>query len=573
MPPADSPSRSLHLLEGVTGAYPRALYGAVGVSPEQQRRPFVAVANSWSEVVAGHHHLRQLADEVKRGIAEAGGTPREFNTIAACDGIAHGPGGNYVLPTRDLIAASVELMVQAHQFDALVCLCSCDKIVPAMLMAAARLDLPVVFVTGGVMEAPAGLVTCDIKEAMGRFQGGRIDAAEFQRIETHACGGPGICNMMGTANTMCCLVEVLGLTLPGGGTLSALGPERRRLAYEAGRCVMTLLQNGITARRFLTVPSFENAIRACLAFGGSTNAMIHLPAIAAEAGVTLTPDDFDRLSRTTPLLARFKPASPYNITDFDRAGGIRALLYELRPLLTSSCLSVNGMSLAELLEEFRRPPPLSIHSEPGERVIATRDRPLAPEGGLAVLRGTLAPGGAVIKVSGVDPAMHYHEGPARVFDSEEEVRDALETQRVHAGDVLIIRYEGPRGGPGMRELSIPAAMLVGMGLGASVAMVTDGRYSGATRGPCIGHVCPEAADGGPLALVRDGDRVRIDLPGRRLDVLLDPAELEQRRRAWRGPPQKDVRGYLATYRRLVSGADRGARTDGVAAATGETKGL
>lgn len=555
------PSRSLHLLEGVTGAYPRALYGAVGVTPEEKRRPFVAIANSWSEVVAGHNHLRLLAEEVKRGIHDAGGTPREFNTIAACDGIAHGPGGHYVLPTRDLIAASVELMVQSHQFDAVVCICSCDKIVPAMLMAVARLDLPAVFVTGGVMEAPAGLVTCDIKEAMGQVQSGAIDQAEFQSIEQKACGGPGICNMMGTANTMCCLVEVLGLTLPSGGTLSALGQARRNLAYEAGRVVMSLLQNGQTARRFLTPASLENAVRACLAFGGSTNAMIHVPALAAEAGIRLTPDDFDRLSRSTPLLAKFKPASRYNISDFDRAGGIRALLDQLRPLLHLDCPTVTGQTLEQVLEAFRPNAPPRRPDPAAPPIIADRDAPLAAEGGLAVLRGTLAPGGAVVKVSGVEPAMHRHVGPARVFDSEETVRDALEARQVQAGNVLVIRYEGPRGGPGMRELSIPAAMLIGQGLGSSVAMITDGRYSGATRGPCIGHVCPEAADGGPLALVQDGDRIAIDLPNRRLDLLVPPEELERRRRLWQGPPARNVRGYLATYRRLVSGADSGARTD------------
>ncbi len=551
-------SRSLHLLEGVTGAYPRALYGAVGVGTEAKRRPFVAVANSWSEVVAGHVHLRQLAEEVKRGINAAGGTPREFNTIGACDGIAHGPGGNYVLPTRDIIAASVELMVEAHQFDAMVCLCSCDKIVPAMLMAAARLDLPAVFVTGGVMDAPAGIVTCDIKEAMGSFSAGTIDAAEFEHVETHACGGPGVCNMMGTANTMGCLVEVLGLTPPGGGTRSALGPERRQIAYDAGRAVMDLLRGGISARRFVTPESLENAVRACLAFGGSTNAMIHLPAIAAEASLELTPDDFDRLSRSTPLLAKFKPASRYNITDFDRAGGVRGLLHRMRPLLHLDVPTVMGRSLREWLNDFE---PTAWNGGESGPVLADLETPLSPEGGLAVLRGSLAPGGAVVKTSGVDPAMHRHEGPARVFDSEEEVRDALQAKRVQPGDVLVIRYEGPRGGPGMRELSIPAGMLIGMGLGNSVAMVTDGRYSGATRGPCIGHVCPEAAEGGPLALVRDGDRVRIDLPARRLDLLVDDAELVARRQAWTGPPRREVRGYLATYRRLVSGADRGARTD------------
>jgi len=555
-------ARSLHLLEGVHGAYPRALYGAAGVDAEGRRRPFVAVANSWSEVVAGHVPLRALADEVKKGITAAGGTPREFNTIAACDGIAHGPGGRYVLPTRDLIAASVELMAQAHQFDALVCLCSCDKIVPAMLMAAARLDLPAVFVTGGVMAAPAGLVTCDIKEAMGRFHAGSIDAAEFERIETQACGGPGVCNMMGTANTMCCLVEVLGLTPPGGGTLAADSPERRRLAFDAGRAVMDLLGRGLTARRFLTPASLENAVRACLAFGGSTNAMIHLPAIAAEAGLSLTPDDFDRLSRDTPLLAKFKPASRFTVSDFDRVGGVRALLEQLRPLLHLETPTVGGTTLAQVLDGFRAAAPPRRLTADGPPVIADRAAPLAPEGGLAVLRGTLAPDGAVVKVSGVEPAMHRHEGPARVFDSEEEVRDALEAGAVRAGDVLVIRYEGPRGGPGMRELSIPAGVLIGMGLGSSVAMVTDGRYSGATRGPCIGHVCPEAYDGGPLALVCDGDRVRIDLPGRRLDLLVPAEELERRRRAWAGPPRREVGGYLATYRRLVGGADRGARTDG-----------
>jgi dihydroxy-acid dehydratase len=337
--------------------------------------------------------------------------------------------------------------------------------------------------------------------------------------------------------------------------MSSLGPERRQLAYASGRTIMTLLERGVTSRRFLTAKSFENATRACLAFGGSTNAMLHLPAIAAEVGVAVTPDDFDRLSRVTPLLAKFKPASRYNITDFHEAGGVRGLLLQLKPLLHLDCPTVGGDSLGTLLAEFDSVAP------PRGEIIADLQRPLAAEGGLAVLRGTLAPDGAVVKTSGVEPAMHRHRGPARVFDSEEELRDALEARQVQPGDVLVIRYEGPRGGPGMRELSIPAAMLVGMGLGSSVAMVTDGRYSGATRGPCIGHVCPEAAVGGPLALAADGDLIEIDLSARRLDLLVAREELERRRDNWPGPPPREVRGYLATYQRLVGGADRGARTD------------
>lgn len=533
-------------------AYLRALYKAAGFSQRDLQKPLIAIVNSWSELNPGHIHLRGIAEHIKEGIWEAGGMPAEFNTIGPCDGIAQGEGMHYVLPSRDIIAASVELMAGAHQVDGLVLVGSCDKIIPGMLMASLRLDVPSLFFTGGIMLSRGGLVTCDIKEAIGKFAAGKINKKQFEEIESAACASAGSCNMMGTASTMACLLEVLGLALPGTATIAAVDPERLRLARSAGRQIVKLVKTRTRPSQLLNYESFTNAIRVLCAFGGSTNALLHLPAVAAELNMNLPLDEFDRISRSTPLLCRFKPASELNLTHFHEAGGVAALMHELAPLLHLEQMTVNGKSLRQML----RPVKKGMHE-----VIAPLDKPLAPEGGIAILRGNLAPEGAVVKTSGVVETMMVHEGPAVVFESEEEVREHLSKRKAKPGSVLVIRYEGPKGGPGMREMSIPAAMLVGMGLGDSVAMITDGRYSGATRGPCIGHVSPEAADGGALAVVKDGDKIAIDIPNRKLTLKVPRAELVRRMKAWQPPPQKPLKGFLALYRKLAGSASDGARVE------------
>jgi dihydroxy-acid dehydratase len=547
------------VFEGVAGAYPRALYRSMGFTDADFEKPLIGIANSWSEVDPGHFHLRTLAEWVKEGVREAGGAPAEFNTVAPCDGIAQGEGMHAILPLRDIIAASVELMALANRFDGLVMLCSCDKIVPGMLIAAARLNLPTIFVLGGPMTpgtvsdpATGGsreIILSDVKEAMGRYKAGRITEDEFYQIECQACGGPGACGFMGTANTMACIVETLGLALPGCATLPALDPARQELCRATGRRIVDLVRENARAGAMLSQESLENAVRVTLALGGSTNATLHLPAVAHEVGAEITPDTFDRLGRTTPLVARFAPASRLTVIDLHAAGGVPAVLNVLSPLLAGDAPTVDGRTVGKIAVEAHVLRDDVLHS------LAA---PLAQEGGIAVLRGTLAPDGAVVKQSAMAPAMLRHIGPARVFESEEEVRDSLMARAIHPGDVLVIRNEGPAGGPGMRELSIPAAMLVGMGLGESVAMVTDGRYSGATRGPCIGHVCPEAYTGGPIAVVREGDLIEIDVPGRRLNLLIPEEELALRLAEWHPRRPAVTTGFLGLYSRIVGPASCGA---------------
>ncbi len=535
------------------GAYPRALYRAMGYKNADFSKPLIGIVNSWSEVNPGHFHLRQLAEWVKQGVREAGGTPAEFNTVAPCDGIAQGRGMHYILPLRDVIAASIELMVGANQFNGLVMLCNCDKIVPGMLMAAARLNLPTLFVTGGPMASgrigEREIMTSDVKEGMGKLKAGRISEEEFYAIESVACPGAGACNFMGTANTMTSVVETLGFTLPGCTTMPALHPDRQELCRESGMKILELVRQSIPARAMLTRESLENAIHVVLALGGSTNATLHLPAIAHEAGIDLKLDVFDELSRKTPLIGKFRPASPYTVNDLHDAGGIPAVLNILSPLLHLDLPTVTG-------ETIRLRAANAVPRRP--EVLHPFESPLAAEGGLAILRGSLAPDGAVVKQSGVVPGMLRHIGPARVFECEEDLENALQVRTIQAGDVLVIRNEGPRGGPGMRELSIPAAILTGMGLNDSVAVITDGRFSGATRGPCIGHVAPEAFVGGPIALVHDGDQIEIDIPNRRLNILISELELERRRAVWQPAPVAITSGFLDLYRQIVSQADQGA---------------
>jgi dihydroxy-acid dehydratase len=542
-----------NLFDGVHGAYPRALYHSMGYTKQDFRKPLIGVMNSWSEAVPGHFHLRSLATWVKEGISAAGGMPVEVGIPAVCDGIAQGAGMHAVLPLRDIIAASVELMALANRFDGLVLLCNCDKIVPGMLMAAARLDLPVLFVTGGPM--PTGmlkgkeLVLSDVKEAMGKRVSNQISAAEFEQIEQHACPGAGACGFMGTANTMNIAVEVLGLSLPTCATLPTVSPDRKDLCIRSGERIVKLVQLGHTARTFITEASLENAVRVVLATGGSTNAALHLPAIASELDIQLGLDKFDQLSRLTPLIGKFRPAGLLTINDLHQAGGVPAILKTLLPLLNRKTDTVSGKSLEEIAVEAEITRADVLHS---------LHEPLAPEGGIAVLYGSLAPGGAVVKQSAVNPAMLRHTGPAIVFECEEEVEQQLTNQAIEPGSVLVIRNEGPRGGPGMRELSIPAAMLVGMGLSSSVAMVSDGRYSGATQGPCIGHVCPEAYTGGPISLVEDGDMIEIDIPNRILNLLVSDDELSRRRKVWVPHAPAITKGFLGLYSRLAEQANQGA---------------
>ncbi len=547
---------SSKVLGGVEGAYPRQMFRAAGFTDSEMEGPIIGVVSSFSEVHPATSHLKALAQHVKAGIWRAGGTPVEFHTIAVCDAIAQGAGMHYVLPSRELITAEIEVMVGSQRcFDGLVLLSSCDKVPGAMLMAAARLNIPTIMIPAGPM-LPHKFngrewVMCDIKEAMGELKAGKIKAEEFLRIETDTCSTFGVCSMMGTGITMSAVVEALGMCLPGLATIPAVASERIRLAKATGERIVAMVDENLRPRDILTENSLENALRFVLATGGSSNVFLHLPAVAKELGLQIPMDRFDQLSREVPCIAKFKPATGHNINDFHEAGGVQAVLNELQPLLSTDVNTITGNTLQENLRGVAvlRPD-----------VIKTLENPINSEGGLAVLKGNLAPEGAIVKQSAVDPKMLIHQGPAVVFESEEELRDYLVAESVRHGDVLVIRNEGPKGGPGMRELSIPAAMLIGMGLGDSVAMITDARYSGATRGPCIGHVSPEAADGGPIALVETGDLIEIDIPARKLNVMVSGEELAERKKKL-VLKLKEVEypaDYLDIYRRLVTSAKDGA---------------
>jgi len=535
--------------------YKRALYHGCGFSNEDLNRPNIAIANSFNDINPGHIHLHELAKSVKSGILEAGGLPMEFNTIAICDGIANsGNNSKYVLPSRDIIAMSLEATVQSHGFDGLVCICSCDKIIPGMIMGAIRCNLPTIFLTGGVMD-PAEIsgigtkVTSDIKEAIGEWKAGKIDDLTLERIENETCCTPGACNMMGTACTMASIVEAMGLSLPNCAMTPAISDDRNKIAIQTGSRILDLVRGKITIKQILNEKALENGIRLGLAVGGSSNMVLHMVAIAYELGFPFSHDDFGPLSRSTPLLGNFKPASNLNLKDYHLAGGVPATLKELLPILNKDIMTVSGKSLEQIVESAQ-----NLNTD----VIHTFSNPISSHGGLAVLKGSLAPEGSIVKESAVNHKMLKHSGPAKVFESEESVKDALMNDKVKPGDVLVIRYEGPKGSPGMREMSIPAAILVGMGLGDSVAMVTDGRYSGASRGPCIGHVCPEAFVCGPIALVENGDIIEIDIPNRILNLLVDGKILEERKSKWKRPKLKYNRGILSLYPNLVSSAKFGA---------------
>ena len=544
--------------KGVARAPQRSLFYAAGLTSEELARPIIGIANSFSEIVPGHVHLRSVAEAVKAGVRSAGGTPLEFNTIAICDGVAMGHDGmRYSLPSRELIADSVESMAMAHAFDGMVMIPNCDKVVPGMLIAAARLDLPAVFVSGGPMLAGHHEgEAIDLKtmfEAVGGHRAGRIDDATLEELERSACPGCGSCAGLFTANTMNCLCEALGMALPGNGTIPAVSAARLRLAKAAGTRLMQLMEGHVVTGDILTCEAFENAIAVDAAIGGSTNTVLHLPAIAHAAKVSLPLELFDRISRRTPCLVKLSPSGPHHMEDLDRAGGIAAVMGELlrAGCMDGSARTVAGRCIAEIAQERPR-------ADAQPPVIHPVEAPAMPGGGLRILRGNLAPDGCVVKAAAVRDEMRRHEGPARVFDGEEDALAAILDRRIQAGDVAVIRYEGPRGGPGMREMLMPTSVLAGLGLDGSVAMVTDGRFSGASRGAAIGHVCPEAAAGGTIALVEEGDRIEIDIPEGRLTLHVDESELALRRGQLAPPVQQSSGGYLDRYAASVGAASEGA---------------
>jgi dihydroxy-acid dehydratase len=539
--------RSDEIKRGFRRASHRSLLKALGITDSDMDKPFIAVVNSFTTVVPGHIHLNQIAEAVKDGVRVAGGMPFEFNTIAVCDGLAMGHEGmRYSLPSREVIADSVEIMVQAHRFDGMVLVTNCDKVTPGMLIAAARLDVPSIVVTGGPMLAgrlngeKVGLAA--ISEAVGKFVAGEMSEEELKRLEDVACPGCGSCSGMYTANTMACLTEALGMSLPGCGTALAVSDLKLRIARESGERILDLLREDLKPSDIMTAKAFENAIMVNMAIGGSTNAVLHLSAIAGEMGVSLPLTLFDEISRRVPHLCNMSPSGPYALEDLDAAGGIPALMKELSSLLHLDAVTVTRKTVEKNIEKA---------SVTNAEVIRPLSNPVHKEGGIAILRGNLAPKGAVIKTAAVSSGMLIHKGPAKVFNSEEEAMKAIVGQKIKPGDVVVIRYEGPKGGPGMREMLSPTATISGMGLSESVALITDGRFSGATRGPCIGHVSPEAAEGGPIAALKDGDIIEINIPKRILRVELKEEELENRLKSWKPKPLKIKRGYLAKYSSLL----------------------
>ncbi|MEM3090744.1 MAG: dihydroxy-acid dehydratase [Candidatus Bathyarchaeia archaeon] len=539
---------------GTEGYSRRGLLKACGFTDEELDRPLVAVVNSWTNIVPGHVHLDKVAEAVEAGIRMAGGTPLQFHTIAVCDGIAMGHDGmKYSLPSRDIIASSIEIMVEAHKFDGMVLIGSCDKIVPGMMMAAALLDIPTIFVNGGPMlpgsfEGQKLTVSRGLEMMFGALMLG-LPEDTVKEISNYVCPGAGSCQGMYTANTMGCLCEALGMSLPWSSTIPAVDARRLRLAKQAGMRIIKLIDENIRPRDIMTYEAFENAIRVDMALGGSTNTVLHLPAIASRLGIELPLELFDRLGRETPHLCDMDPAGPYTVKDLDEAGGIPAVLKEIDESIHQDVLTVTGRTLGEILKEAR-----ILNRE----VIKPKNSPVHREGGIAILKGTLAPEGCVVKQSAVDEKMLRFEGPARVFDSEEDALKAIINQKIIPGEVVVIRFEGPKGGPGMREMLWPTAALVGTGLSDKVALVTDGRFSGATRGPCIGHVSPEAMEGGPIAIVKDGDIVCIDIPNRKLDLKISKEEIRERLKSWKPPKAKAERGVLAAYSKLVGPTSKGA---------------
>lgn len=542
-----------HKTDEQTQGYYVGLMQACGYCDEDLRKPVIGIVNSYTDANPGHKPLRELARYVSEGVWAGGGTPAEFNVPAPCDGMAQGAGMHYILPSRDLIAGAAESMVRAHDFDGLVFLCSCDKIVPGMLMAAASLDKPCLFLTAGCMmpydDGGHVYVTPDLKESIGAYNAGKISSAEFKRYKENICFSAGVCSMYGTANTMGVFTEAIGLTPIDSTTTLFCAAEKVKQARAVGSRVVELVRQGIRFSDIVNKDSIVNGLRHVSATGGSTNAQLHVCALANVMGVDLSLRKFDEIQKDVPVIAKFKPSSKYNISDYHRAGGVGATLKAIKRHLNLDVRLAMGGTLGDYLDSFDRPVvPEIIHSE---------DDPLYPDGCYAVLYGNIAPEGCVIKKSGVEPSMFRHTGPAVCFDSEEDLRNYMVGKKIEPGCVLVIRYEGPKGGPGMREMSIPAAMLVGMGLHTSVAMITDGRYSGATRGPCVGHISPEAWDNGPIAAIRDGDMITIDIDAKSIQVALTDEEIVERLKHVKRPDHPAL-GILAAYRQGVSGSDKGA---------------
>ncbi|UCC57717.1 MAG: dihydroxy-acid dehydratase [Candidatus Bathyarchaeum sp.] len=538
---------------GIERAPHRALLKALGIADRDLDKPFITIVNSFTTVVPGHAHLNQVAKAVKAGILAAGGVPFEFNTIGICDGLAMGHEGmRYSLPSRELIADSVEVMVQSHRFDGMVLISNCDKITPGMLMAAARVNIPAIMVTGGPMLSGVykgkKVGTASMFEAVGKVAAGKMSEEELKALEDVACPSCGSCNGMFTANTMSCVTEALGMSLTGCATPSAVSAARLRIAKATGERAVGLVKEDLKPRKILSSDSFENAIMVDMALGGSTNTVLHLTAIAREAEVALPLSLFDELSRRVPHLSSMVPSGPYTLEDLDEAGGIPALMRELKDSLHLDAVTVTGKTVKENIEGA-----VVLDAN----VIRPRDNPVHQEGGIVILKGNLSPEGAVVKATAISPKMLVHKGPAKIFDTEEEAMKAILDKKIQEGDVVVIRYEGPVGGPGMREMLSPTAAIAGMGLSESVALITDGRFSGATRGPCIGHVSPEAAIGGPIAMLRNGDIIEIDVPKRKLNVKLSDEELNNRAKSWTAKEPKVKSGYLVRYSKLVQPASKG----------------
>jgi dihydroxy-acid dehydratase len=539
--------------EDITEAYYRGLMHSVGYRRKDLDKPQIVVVNSWTDVNPGHQPLRELAQRVKEGIWAAGGCPSEFGVPAPCDGMAQGPGMHYILPQRDLIAGSIEAMVGSHGFEGVVMLGSCDKILPGMLMAAIRMNLPTLFLTAGAM-MPCRIdgkvvTTPDLKEAIGERNNGKIDQETFLTWQERFCGTSGTCSMMGTANTMGCFLEATGIAPFGSTTMLAFDAAKVRQARDVGERIVELTRQMRPFRDYMTPHNLENGIRYVSASGGSTNAVLHLMACASLMEMGMSLDTFGKIQASVPVVGKYKPSSGFNLTDFHDAGGVLALMGAIKEFLHLDIELPMGGWLGEYLEGL---------PAPDGQIIRTAVNPLEEGGCFAILKGNLAPDGAVVKKTGVEQGMLRHRGEAVVFNSEEDVREYLLHRTVKPGSVLVVRYEGPKGGPGMRELSIPAAMLVGMGLHTSVAMVTDGRFSGATRGPCVGHICPEAWDNGPIAYVHDGDMIEIDVIEGRLQLLISDEEMQRRRKSGAIKPDHPAQGMLAAYRKMVGSANNGA---------------
>jgi dihydroxy-acid dehydratase len=557
--PKNLKTRSWEVTEGPGRAPHRAMFHAMGLSDEQLAKPHIGVASSWNEVTPCNIHLNRLAQHAKEGVREAGGTPIEYGTIAVSDGIAMGHEGMKAsLMTREVIADSVELVAFAQRFDGLVTIAGCDKSLPGMVMAGARLNIPSVFIYGGTIMPGTfhdkDVTIQDVFEAVGAYAMGKISQGELKALENVACPGEGSCAGMFTANTMASAIEAMGMSLPGSASVPAIDERRNQVCVESGKAVINLLKLGIKPRDIITRKSIENAIAVCVAIGGSTNSVLHLLAIAHEARVKLSIDDFNRISRKTPHIADMKPGGRYLMADLDRVGGVPVLMKELlnAGLLHGNVLTVTGKTVEENLKNIVLPT--------GQDVVHPVKSPINPTGTLAILKGNLAPEGCVVKTAGVKKLQH--QGPARVFNREEDAFAAVEAKQIKAGDVVVIRYEGPKGGPGMREMLALTAALVGEGLGDKVALLTDGRFSGATHGLMAGHVSPEAAVGGPIAIVRNGDLIDFNVAQGRLDVELSAAEIKRRLKSWKAPRPKYTHGALAKYAKIVGPASKGALCDG-----------